>query len=101
MNSANRLTPNSARKIHSDQKPRRLALKVSQRLRCNADNHGRGNGTPWAVTSSTRARSEEHTSELQSLTNLVCRLLLEKKKSHTTESAAKRTLVVQRADRGH
>src|SRR5262249_56727158 len=28
-----------------------------------------------------RERSEEHTSELQSLTNLVCRLLLEKKKS--------------------
>src|SRR5437016_11942488 len=27
------------------------------------------------------ARSEEHTSELQSLTNLVCRLLLEKKKN--------------------
>src|SRR5262249_59121673 len=26
-----------------------------------------------------RGRSEEHTSELQSLTNLVCRLLLEKK----------------------
>src|SRR5438046_5413707 len=26
-----------------------------------------------------RQRSEEHTSELQSLTNLVCRLLLEKK----------------------
>src|SRR5262249_60840142 len=31
--------------------------------------------TRWAA-----ARSEEHTSELQSLTNLVCRLLLEKKK---------------------
>src|SRR5262249_59559572 len=30
-----------------------------------------------------RRRSEEHTSELQSLTNLVCRLLLEKKKSST------------------
>src|SRR3989339_735444 len=29
---------------------------------------------------SRRNRSEEHTSELQSLTNLVCRLLLEKKK---------------------
>src|SRR5262249_61382379 len=29
-----------------------------------------------------RERSEEHTSELQSLTNLVCRLLLEKKKKH-------------------
>src|SRR5262249_59522791 len=30
-----------------------------------------------------QARSEEHTSELQSLTNLVCRLLLEKKKKNT------------------
>src|SRR5438046_3852815 len=29
------------------------------------------------------ARSEEHTSELQSLTNLVCRLLLEKKKKRS------------------
>src|SRR5256885_12947718 len=30
-----------------------------------------------------RRRSEEHTSELQSPCNLVCRLLLEKKKKHT------------------
>src|SRR2546430_10376756 len=30
------------------------------------------------------ARSEEHTSELQSQSNLVCRLLLEKKKKKTT-----------------
>src|SRR2546427_7829565 len=30
-----------------------------------------------------RARSEEHTSELQSQSNLVCRLLLEKKKKKT------------------
>src|SRR5438093_11567654 len=30
------------------------------------------------------SRSEEHTSELQSLTNLVCRLLLEKKKKIKT-----------------
>src|SRR2546430_9702967 len=29
-------------------------------------------------------RSEEHTSELQSQSNLVCRLLLEKKKQHST-----------------
>src|SRR2546430_11009614 len=29
-------------------------------------------------------RSEEHTSELQSQSNLVCRLLLEKKKNETT-----------------
>src|SRR5437016_9841694 len=32
-----------------------------------------------------RSRSEEHTSELQSLTNLVCRLLLEKKKKKKTK----------------
>src|SRR2546430_9039272 len=31
-----------------------------------------------------RPRSEEHTSELQSQSNLVCRLLLEKKKNHET-----------------
>src|SRR2546430_8827294 len=31
-------------------------------------------------------RSEEHTSELQSQSNLVCRLLLEKKKKRTTET---------------
>src|SRR2546425_4507434 len=33
-----------------------------------------------------RLRSEEHTSELQSLAYLVCRLLLEKKKKKTPES---------------
>src|SRR5437016_11085721 len=43
-------------------------------------------------------RSEEHTSELQSLTNLVCRLLLEKKKKKnkyifTTNEQDKRTVV--------
>src|SRR6266496_6543388 len=34
----------------------------------------------WCVTSSAGSRSEEHTSELQSRRDLVCRLLLEKKK---------------------
>src|SRR2546430_8435122 len=33
------------------------------------------------------ARSEEHTSELQSQSNLVCRLLLEKKKKHDSSPA--------------
>src|SRR5437016_12477870 len=38
----------------------------------------------WRPFAPTRVyRSEEHTSELQSLTNLVCRLLLEKKKKKT------------------
>src|SRR2546427_6120428 len=34
-------------------------------------------------------RSEEHTSELQSQSNLVCRLLLEKKKNQQSGRAAK------------
>src|SRR2546427_4263641 len=36
---------------------------------------------PYGPDSSPDARSEEHTSELQSQSNLVCRLLLEKKKT--------------------
>src|SRR5260370_32693306 len=36
------------------------------------------------VLAEDHARSEEHTSELQSHLNLVCRLLLEKKKEHET-----------------
>src|SRR5687768_17775006 len=36
-----------------------------------------------------RARSEEHTSELQSRLHLVCRLLLEKKKKHRTRVKVK------------
>src|SRR2546427_4194656 len=35
-------------------------------------------------------RSEEHTSELQSQSNLVCRLLLEKKKIHYTRGPSVR-----------
>src|SRR2546426_5664608 len=38
----------------------------------------------YAATSDT-SRSEEHTSELQSPCNLVCRLLLEKKKKNNSE----------------
>src|SRR5438045_5250720 len=41
-----------------------------------------------------KLRSEEHTSELQSLRHLVCRLLLEKKKKDL-----KRTIVYKRATR--
>src|SRR2546430_11868033 len=38
-----------------------------------------------------RARSEEHTSELQSQSNLVCRLLLEKKKNISIVSSVHTT----------
>src|SRR5256885_5720025 len=48
-------------------------------------------GSAWARSSAWRAgleqtRSEEHTSELQSPCNLVCRLLLEKKKNINHQS---------------
>src|SRR5256885_8549374 len=41
----------------------------------------RGLAGPDAAVAHRRGRSEEHTSELQSPCNLVCRLLLEKKKN--------------------
>src|SRR2546426_6403557 len=40
-------------------------------------------------------RSEEHTSELQSPCNLVCRLLLEKKKNYTCAALLQELLVYQ------
>src|SRR2546427_5850990 len=42
------------------------------------------------ISPSSSRRSEEHTSELQSQSNLVCRLLLEKKKQKHTKSKAKK-----------
>src|SRR5436309_11639895 len=49
------------------------------------------------VADRTDLRSEEHTSELQSRENLVCRLLLEKKKHYTIPNYTPRTLQLQRA----
>src|SRR2546430_2690709 len=56
------------------------ALPISFRCRaCNIPSAA-SNSTPGCWS----ARSEEHTSELQSQSNLVCRLLLEKNKSSST-----------------
>src|SRR5256885_5319599 len=44
-----------------------------------------------STTAFSTSRSEEHTSELQSPCNLVCRLLLEKKTQHSTHSSAYQT----------
>src|SRR2546426_3048385 len=49
------------------------------RASCSGRHRRRPGSGPAAVPS--RTRSEEHTSELQSPCNLVCRLLLEKKKT--------------------
>src|SRR2546427_9291923 len=70
-------------------KPRHIAVETSTRqpIDSHPDRLARGNK---------RRRSEEHTSELQSQSNLVCRLLLEKKKNNhhkeTTLSEHIRTL---------
>src|SRR5438093_9887494 len=58
---------------------------------------GAGRRRSWRCQKPARppCRSEEHTSELQSLTNLVCRLLLEKKKKksrHPSHLLSTRTL---------
>src|SRR5256885_7994052 len=59
---------------------------------------------PGPAIGTNTTRSEEHTSELQSPCNLVCRLLLEKKKKHiqhhyilykTNSHSTRRFLVVQ------
>src|SRR2546427_258342 len=57
-----------------DRSPPAAALTCDQRF-----------AFPWSLTlrmccGASNSRSEEHTSELQSQSNLVCRLLLEKKK---------------------
>src|SRR5436190_17391632 len=57
----------------------RLAIR-RELVHSRAGGHGR-DGSRRAV----RVRSEEHTSELQSHSDLVCRLLLEKKKKQTIQ----------------
>src|SRR2546427_3528245 len=49
-----------------------------------------------AVARPTMPRSEEHTSELQSQSNLVCRLLLEKKKTQLRNAHSHNTVTVNR-----
>src|SRR5262249_59396472 len=58
----------------------RLRKALVRQPRCRL----RGCRTSALRSRANPGRSEEHTSELQSLTNLVCRLLLEKKKRNTT-----------------
>src|SRR2546430_10697413 len=62
-------------------KPRCPGETIQPRLlskrQCDSNQHGSFDRPQF------RGRSEEHTSELQSQSNLVCRLLLEKKKTIT------------------
>src|SRR5437016_10195521 len=71
------------RSLHGSRRARRLLPEPPRRYALRARSDPRG-GRPRGVT----LRSEEHTSELQSLTNLVCRLLLEKKNNNSTRFVA-------------
>src|SRR5256885_11533346 len=62
----------------------RGAVVVNPTMDINGNRDITGGVTFTGLT--TAPRSEEHTSELQSPCNLVCRLLLEKKKFHQTSA---------------
>src|SRR5260370_13113416 len=65
-----RSNPHSAERHHGNDRPGPRDAAYSRTTRISGDQVG---------------RSEEHTSELQSHLNLVCRLLLEKKKKRTVQ----------------
>src|SRR2546430_10114568 len=80
------------------------ALPIYHAIRCDADRRGGDGERPHprgGVESLGRVdvRSEEHTSELQSQSNLVCRLLLEKKKRDGTDLASGSRYRDHRAER--
>src|SRR5690606_42028904 len=67
---------------------RRSARRMTMAV-CGGNGSGNdsGDSEPQSAGSRTKQfRSEEHTSELQSRENLVCRLLLEKKKKRKTKN---------------
>src|SRR5256886_12193146 len=61
--------------------------RESERIGAAAGGSDEAPGAPAELRLQPRERSEEHTSELQSQSNLVCRLLLEKKKSYTPDTS--------------
>src|SRR5437899_4684742 len=70
------------RDLHSF--PTRRSSDLSGGVTRSSSSRPRRTSTPSSVDAD--ARSEEHTSELQSLRHLVCRLLLEKKKTAAPSS---------------
>src|SRR5437899_5793409 len=72
---------------------RRAALALSRALRAVEQAWRSGEADPQALQRrgmQALTRSEEHTSELQSLRHLVCRLLLEKKNDPGTSHRGRR-----------
>src|SRR5258706_7047717 len=71
--------------VHVGDQVRHADLRLQVRIRQVAPETDRVPAVVIAVL--VAVRSEEHTSELQSLTNLVCRLLLEKKNARRRQAA--------------
>src|SRR5579864_9615198 len=69
--------------------PRSTLFPYTTLFRSVLPRHGR-TALPRLVARRGPRRSEEHTSELQSHVNLVCRLLLEKKKKNTKTRRTKK-----------
>src|SRR5690625_6516680 len=60
----------------------RVGIRIDPNFRNAQGRHGSAYDGVALTYAQVAARSEEHTSELQSRGHLVCRLLLEKKKQH-------------------
>src|SRR5689334_24161110 len=74
-------------RLHATHVPR----AQTARTRSNARGSARGSPSTASRSASNPGRSEEHTSELQSQFHLVCRLLLEKKKTSNTSTIPHRS----------
>src|SRR2546425_7364317 len=81
------------RSLHQAARRRDRGLEREEERLCLAQGHGQEKMSLDIQASASPTelllldRSEEHTSELQSLAYLVCRLLLEKKKKKKTKSS--------------
>src|SRR2546425_9783341 len=78
------------RPVENDPAVRRKGVRDHVSRLCGRPAVGRGTCPALRIrfydkSAEIRNRSEEHTSELQSLAYLVCRLLLEKKKKHNND----------------
>src|SRR5438132_4147481 len=87
--------------------PEEVVKAVREQIRAGADvikfiatggvlTPGTSPGATQLTPEELRARSEEHTSELQSHSDLVCRLLLEKKKKEHNRRQETAELIPQR-----
>src|SRR2546426_9342579 len=72
--------------------------RLSDLLQQTVNDRFSGRGPPHGLGHRDPNRSEEHTSELQSPCNLVCRLLLEKKKNKSTDPTNNQPIKTRVAD---